>query len=413
MNAKLLWITRQSLQKVWFRVVLFAILAVGAVLVSPIIVKILPAAIYKNIDYVPVEELLKILSSSMLAVTTFSLSIAVSAFAAASSSATPRATILLQKDTTTQTVLATFLGAFLFGIVGLIFIKLSITGKPAQTGLFVASLVVLGLVITALLRWISHLMNFGRIGDTLNRVEDAVADAIAQRVANPYLGGNPLSYVPKNNTQKVLSNETGYIQHIDVSALNEIAEKCNIKIYLSVIPGSFVYKTSELLIVEGADLDELQYEQLRYKFTLGNERSFEQDPRFGLLVMSEIASKALSPAVNDPGTAINVIGRLVRLLSIWQVNGQVEVKYLHIFVPCISCEDLLNDAYRAIARDGASMVEVQLRLHKALAALKQVIPEFSQAAKQVGLYALERAKNASLNEQDVALLEQALKKYES
>lgn len=122
----------------------------------------------------------------MLAVTTFSLSIAVSAFAAASSGATPRATILLQKDTTTQTVLATFLGAFLFGVIGLIFIKLNITGKPAQTGLFVASLVVLGLVITALLRWISHLMNFGRIGDTLNRVEDAAADAIAHRQSLPW-----------------------------------------------------------------------------------------------------------------------------------------------------------------------------------------------------------------------------------
>lgn len=413
MNAKLLWITRQSLQKVWFRVVLFAILAIVAVLVSPLIIKILPDTIYKKLNYVPVEELLEILSSSMLAVTTFSLSIAVSAFAAASSGATPRATILLQKDTTTQTVLATFLGAFLFGVIGLIFIKLNITGKPAQTGLFVASLVVLGLVITALLRWISHLMNFGRIGDTLNRVEDAAADAIAQRIANPYLGGNPLAYVPKNNIQKVLSNETGYIQHIDVSGLNEIAKKCNVKIYLSVIPGSFVYKTAELLIVEGANLDELQHEQLSCKFTLGNERSFEQDPRFGLLVMSEIASKALSPAVNDPGTAINVIGRLVRLLSTWQVSEEVEVKYLHLFVPCISCDDLLNDAFRAIARDGASTVEVQVRLHKALAALKKVIPEFSQAAEQIGLYALERAKNASINEQDIVLLEQALKKYES
>lgn len=105
MNAKLLWIARQSLQKVWFRVILFAILAIVAVLVSPLIIKILPDTIYRKLDYVPVEELLKILSSSMLAVTTFSLSIAVSAFAAASSGATPRATILLQKDTTTQTVL--------------------------------------------------------------------------------------------------------------------------------------------------------------------------------------------------------------------------------------------------------------------------------------------------------------------
>ena len=53
--------------------------------------------------------------------------------------------------------------------------------------------------------------------------------------------------------------------------------------------------------------------------------------------MSEIASKALSPAVNDPGTAINVIGRLVRLLSTWQVSEEVEVDYLCLVSGVMTC----------------------------------------------------------------------------
>ncbi len=53
-------------------------------------------------------------------------------------------------------------------------------------------------------------------------------------------------------------------------------------------------------------------------------RTFEDDPRFGLIVLSEIADKALSPGVNDPGTAIDVIGTLVRLFTLWQSPPEKE-----------------------------------------------------------------------------------------
>ena len=52
-------------------------------------------------------------------------------------------------------------------------------------------------------------------------------------------------------------------------------------------------------------------------FAIGDSRSYDQDPRFGLIVLGEIAAKALSPGVNDPGTAIQVIGAGVRLLDVW------------------------------------------------------------------------------------------------
>ena len=42
-------------------------------------------------------------------------------------------------------------------------------------------------------------------------------------------------------------------------------------------------------------------EAIAATFVIGGSRVFDQDPRFGLLVLSEIASRALSPAVNDPG----------------------------------------------------------------------------------------------------------------
>jgi uncharacterized membrane protein len=60
--------------------------------------------------------------------------------------------------------------------------------------------------------------------------------------------------------------------------------------------------------------------------SLSRMRSFAQDPRFCLSVMAEIACRALSPAVNDPGTAIDVIGRGVRILSAYAQNKSDEMK---------------------------------------------------------------------------------------
>ena len=124
--------------------------------------------------------------------------------------------------------------------------------------------------------------------------------------------------------------------------------------------------------------------------------------------MTLIAGKALSPAVNDPGTAINVIGSLVRLLSQWGDHSETQppVKYKDIEVPELSPRDMFDDAFTAIARDGAGIVEVAIRLQKALHSLAVMGDKGIQAA------ALDHAQMAqtravaalSLDEEKTAML---------
>ena len=108
-------------------------------------------------------------------------------------------------------------------------------------------------------------------------------------------------------------------------------------------------------------------------FEIGASRVFDHDPRFGLVVLSEIGSRALSPAVNDPGTAIDVIGTLVRLFSMWDTRGKAQtppvIKFDRVAVPELNLADLFDDAFTGIARDGAGTVEVVVRLQKALESL--------------------------------------------
>jgi len=405
-DSKPFWIVRQALKKVWVRVVSFALLCVLTVGLAPTLAQWLPDGFAEDLGSLSVDRILGILASSMLAVTTFSLSIAVSAFAAAAVNATPRATALLQEDPTTQNVLATFLGAFLFSLIGLIALRTDYYDPAGQIFLFLATLVVVGLVVLALLRWISHLMSFGRMCDTLDRVEQATAHSLQQRLAHPYLDGNPLHGNIPDDAVPLLASCTGYVQHIDISALANCAEVVKAELYVAALPGSFVHPAAPMLWTRGGTVDKKQQQALREAFSIGNERSFDQDPRFGLIVLSEIASRALSPAVNDPGTAISVVGRLVRLLSCWTEQQEPKIDYPSVHVPPILPDDMICDAFRPIARDGAALIEVQIRLQKALAALGSIAPmAFAQPVNALSRYALERATAAGLSASEMDIIE--------
>lgn len=100
---------------------------------------------------------------------------------------------------------------------------------------------------------------------------------------------------------------------------------------------------------------------------IGDRRSFEQDPVFGLHVMSEIGSKALSPGVNDAGTAIETIAGIQELLWEYaQAREVCDVRHDQVFVPVPQTETLFEAAFGAIARDGAGQIEVAVKLRKAL-----------------------------------------------
>ncbi|WP_374707270.1 DUF2254 family protein [Pseudomonas sp. 008] len=96
---------------------------------------------------------------------------------------------------------------------------------------------------------------------------------------------------------------------------------------------------------------------------IGVRRTFENDPRLGLCVLSEIASRVLSPAVNAPGTAIDVIGRGVRTLTCWSklhyTGSQTGQGCEQVFLRGLTADDLFFDFFAPISRDGAALLEVK------------------------------------------------------
>jgi uncharacterized membrane protein len=367
---------RRITGRIWFRTVLFSLGAVLLALASRALAPVFPKFPTANIGQDSVDGILQILASSMLAVTTFSLTAMVSAYSGATTLATPRATQLLLADPTSQNALSTFLGGFLFSIVGIIALSSGYYGDQGRIILFLGTIVVIAVIAVTLLRWISHVSGFGRMGDVIDRVERAATEAMTSYARAPRLRGESAREVAPGATA-IVAESAGYVTLIDMAKLARIAEGRDVALVLDALPGTFAHPGRALLFIEGG-LDAEDRAELASAFTIDGHRTFEQDPRFGLIVLSEIASRALSPAVNDPGTAIEILNSLHRVfltLLTPAVPPETEVLRPGVHVPELSLAEMVETAYRPIARDGAGMVEVQIRLQKSLAALATACQE--------------------------------------
>lgn len=432
------WLITKITNRLWFRSSIFCLAGIGSALLALYGKTFIPDEFSRTLEPGAIEDILNIIASSMLAVTIFSLTTMVAAFRAVTDNATPRSTKLLISDRAAQNALSTFLGSFIFSLVGIITIKLGLYEDSGRIILFVITIGVITLVVATMLSWIEYLIKLGRVGETIKRIEQAATEAISNTAKDPYFGAKPFNQdkdkLPSKVTE-VYQNKIGYLQHIDMASLNSVCDDQGVEIYVNIIPGSFCDGSTSIASVKGTCGDD-DIDKIRNAFMIDEVRSFTQDPRYGLIVLSEIASKALSPGINDPGTAIAVIVSMTRILSYWQnkkepisseekdklenkdgsQNGDSDgipvIKYPSIHMPCVDVSSMFNGAFNAIARDGASILEVQLYLQKSFKSLSEMAADdFKENAERHSYLSYQRAlAEMSIQEDKDRLKEIVLRK---
>jgi uncharacterized membrane protein len=394
---------RQVIQRMWFLPAAFSLAAVLTLLVAFGLAQLVPDRLPFTLSTEAVESILTVLATSLLTVAVFALSTIVSALASASTQTTPRAVPLIVGDRSAQTSISVFIGAFLFSIVGIIGLSAGIYSEAGRLLLFAVTLGVVVLVVAALIRWIGQISAIGRVGETVDRAGEAAENAFRAVPGQGLLGCRALEGEAGGNP--VLSPKIGYVQHIDLGQLQELAEEHDLVVTVTARPGAYAAPDRPLLMVEGTT-DEALAEKLAGAFVVGRARTFDSDPRFGLIVLSEIASKALSPGVNDPGTAIGVVSTLVRVLA-ERPEDEGELKYDRVLVAPLDPNDLMADAFRPIARDGAANIEVMLRMIAGLKTLARTRPDLEPAALGMIKDAVDRGTTAMTARSDKAALKAA------
>ena len=359
-------------RKLWVRVALISLLALVASGLAMTIESILPESLRQRFSPDAVMPVLKILASGMLAVSTFSLNVMVTAHHAAAQQATPRAHRILLADPITHTALATFIGAFVYSLSSIILLQAGLHAEDSAVILMGVTVLVVVLVILAMLRWIDHLSDLGSMDATLNTTDTEARTSLMTTRHSPALTATPLTgdTVIPPDADPLPAPRSGYLQVMNLPYIDDCLPGDAARVWLSTPPGTFVLKGQTVGHVSG--LTDAQIEQVQGGLTIGEFRTFEQDATYGLLVLSEIASRALSPSLNDPGTAIDVVSRQERLLWEWGTTPRSDATptYSRIFVTEVSPESLMEFAFAGVARDGAGFLEVQRRLLHALDALQ-------------------------------------------
>ncbi|HEX6219199.1 MAG TPA: DUF2254 family protein, partial [Sphingomicrobium sp.] len=178
-------------------------------------------------------------------------------------------------------------------------------------------------------------------------------------------------------------------------------------IQLAVIGGDFIDPTVPVAFVTPKPTEKLAA-RIAKAFPVSRNRDFDQDPRFGMRVFAEIAVRALSPGVNDPGTAIDTLVAAQRALDAIGTDVESSRESVPGIVDLpLSFEDLVEELVLPIARDSARLFEVGVRLQSMLGSLAQQVPAARAFLAKLAHEALEQNRSAGLPDSNLTRIEQA------
>jgi uncharacterized membrane protein len=323
------------------------------------------------------------IASGMIALTgiVFSLTFVMVQFSATAYS--PRLVLWIARDRVMMHGLGTFTATFLYAISALVGVDRSGSGRVP----YLSTSVVVVLLLASVGMFVGLIQRVGLLqvermliftGDQGRRVITTLYPSY-KSVAVVNESEEDFRALPRTHTL-IHHGRPRSIQAIDVATLVSLAKSSGGVIEMVVAVGDTVIESTPLLHVFGArqPLDE---RKLRNGIEFGGERTFEQDPKYAIRLLVDVAIKALSPAVNDPTTAVQALDQIEDLLLRLGLR-HLEIGLfrdsddkLKLVVPFPSWDDLLRLAFDEIRTYGRTSVQVMRRMNALVSDLIPALPE--------------------------------------
>jgi uncharacterized membrane protein len=359
------------------------------------------------------------IASGMLALTGIVFSLAFVMVQFSSTAYSPRLVFWLSRDPVIWHGMGIFTATFLYSIVALAWVDHGGSGRvPFLSAwlvilLLIASVMVLGLLVQRLaLIQVQGVLRFvGNKGrQVIAEIHPSMTQAEVEQEKDQDISTMVASDLPV--TQAVVyRGEPMAIAAYDVHKLVDLARKADGLIVMPFAVGDTVIDGECLLTLRGGRVT-LSETELLSAVRLELERTFEQDPKYALRLLVDIAIRALSPAVNDPTTAVQALDQITDLLrrlgschlQIGRIKDEHDI--LRLTFPTPTWEDYLSLAFDEIRIYGATSLQVMRRLRTALYDLASEIPLERQAAVRHYIAHLEAMVKASIpdaEDQELAL----------
>ena len=262
------------------------------------------------------RTVLSSIAGSLITVTSLTFSLTVVTLQLASSQFSPRLLRTFTRDRSVHVTLALFLATFTFALTVLRSVRNSTSGRvefvpqvsvTLAFGLTVAS--VLGLVV-----FLAHLARQIRVETMLRSVHDDATSTL-RLLLDERDADAPQPQVPTVPVDAVLvlARDTGFLVRIDQSELVAAAIEADVVVVIDRHPGSFLVANTPIGWAWPLDPARPLGQGARDRLitsvgaavSTGFERTAAQDIGFALRQLTDVATKALSPGINDPTTAIH------------------------------------------------------------------------------------------------------------
>ncbi|CAL9643625.1 DUF2254 domain-containing protein [Streptomyces sp. enrichment culture] len=274
-------------------------------------------------DYDTLAELLRFaddaktvvsaVGSAMMTFIGVVFSISLVAVQMASGQFTPRVVRLFVRSRITKATFAVFLATFVLTLLVLTSYDSNADPRTATSVPLVQSVLTLVMVALSLLLFVMYVnatLRLMRVSHVIARIA-AESFRVAALMPVPARGGAPgLGPV---TAWVAHDGQAGVLRDVHVARLVRVARKHGVVLRLVPRIGDFLVPGTPVLAVHGGPAPSRR--ALRYALSVGVERTFHQDLAFGLRQLSDIGLRALSPAVNDPTTAVQALDRVVQILA--------------------------------------------------------------------------------------------------
>jgi uncharacterized membrane protein len=326
-------------------------------------------------------------ASGMIALTAIVFSIAYVTVQFSAIAYSPRLAMWLARDPILFHALGIFIATFLYALAALAWIdRDESSGVPLissmvvlallSVSMFVFVLLVRGLANMTVTNMLHLIGDRGRevVGRTFERL-----DATGTAVSGPDVVLGPVTQTIK------YSGGPRSIAELDTAALVRLARDADAVIELTCAVGDSLVDDTPLVRVYRTVLPLPETHVLK-AITLTLERTFEQDPKYPIRLLVDIAIKALSPAINDPTTAVQAIDQIEDLLrrlgrrALDAGYARDERGVLRLVFPMPTWEDYLRLSFDEIRQFGATSVQVMRRLRAALAGIAESVADETRTA---------------------------------
>jgi uncharacterized membrane protein len=327
------------------------------------------------------------IASGMMALTgiVFSLTFLMVQFSATAYS--PRLVMWIARDPVLSHALGVFSATFLYAIAALEWLDRNDSRRVP----FISSMVVVVLLLTSVAMFVGLIHRIGRL--QINRMLIFTGDQgreVIEKLYDPL--GPSSSKIPADGFRTLLPEQAllhhgqpRSLESVNVNKLVKLAKQHDACIKVVTAVGDTVLEGTPLLHIFNAD-PPLTERELSSMLELGEERTFEQDPKYAIRLLVDIAIRALSPAINDPTTAVQALdqigdlllrlgGRRLEIGAYPDDSGQIR-----LIIPFPSWDDFLHLGFEEILSYGARSVQVMRRMKALITDLLAVLPPERRAA---------------------------------